>query len=262
MTQDERWNTRFEEVKAFIENNKRNPSKHRIEEHDMLNWMKANRKLVNAGKMKVERMEKFENKLCSKIPKSSYQWVLLEGKVSQKNEERERGNSIFWRVTTCLNWNALGGHAVEDLGSTPSHLFAFEIGWRKMKTTEDNYYDPGLGVPLLNRYEFSSWDNERDIVPHFYFLDEDICDELNLQFCLEDLSYYRNGEKVVEVYQSTSSSFYYLRQDMLEEILNKFNVHLDFEMYVDKTNLGEEIGGTDRYRNYRKNLTYEDVRKS
>ena len=63
MTQDERWNTRFEEVKAFIENNKRNPSKHRIEEHDMLNWMKANRKLVNAGKMKVERVEKFRKLL-------------------------------------------------------------------------------------------------------------------------------------------------------------------------------------------------------
>lgn len=63
MTQDERWNTRFEEVKAFIENNKRNPSKHRIEEHDMLNWMKANRKALNAGKMKAERVEKFRKLL-------------------------------------------------------------------------------------------------------------------------------------------------------------------------------------------------------
>ena len=36
----------------FIETNHRNPSKHRIEEHDMLNWLKANRKVMNAGKMK------------------------------------------------------------------------------------------------------------------------------------------------------------------------------------------------------------------
>ena len=63
MTQDERWNTRFEEVKAFIENNKRNPSKHRIEEHDYLNWLKANRKVLNAGKMKAERVEKFRKLL-------------------------------------------------------------------------------------------------------------------------------------------------------------------------------------------------------
>ena len=29
MTQEERWKARYEEVKSFIENNKRNPSKHR-----------------------------------------------------------------------------------------------------------------------------------------------------------------------------------------------------------------------------------------
>ena len=59
MTQDERWNVRYQEVKAFIETNQRNPSKHRIEEHDMLNWVKANRKALNAGKMKPERVEAF-----------------------------------------------------------------------------------------------------------------------------------------------------------------------------------------------------------
>ena len=63
MTQDERWITRYEEVKTFIENNKRNPSKHRIEEHDMLNWVKANRKSMNAGKLKAERVEPFQQLL-------------------------------------------------------------------------------------------------------------------------------------------------------------------------------------------------------
>lgn len=63
MTQDERWLNRYNEVKEFIETNKRNPSKHRIEEHDMLNWVKANRKALNAGKMKLERVEKFRKLL-------------------------------------------------------------------------------------------------------------------------------------------------------------------------------------------------------
>ena len=44
----------------FIESNHRNPSRHRIEEHDMLNWMKHQRKLVNAGELKPERIEKFK----------------------------------------------------------------------------------------------------------------------------------------------------------------------------------------------------------
>lgn len=64
MTQDEKWLTRYNEVIHFIETNKRNPSKHRIEEHDMLNWLKANRKLENAGKLKAERVEIFKELLA------------------------------------------------------------------------------------------------------------------------------------------------------------------------------------------------------
>ena len=63
MTQDERWLTKYNEVMGFLEENHRNPSKHRIEEHDMLNWCKANRKVLNAGKMKAERVEKFRKLL-------------------------------------------------------------------------------------------------------------------------------------------------------------------------------------------------------
>ena len=66
MTQDERGNIRYQEVMAFIESNHRNPSKYRIEEHDMLNWLKANRKALNAGKLKPERIEQF-NKLLELI---------------------------------------------------------------------------------------------------------------------------------------------------------------------------------------------------
>ena len=63
MTQDERWILRYNEVIEFIETNHRNPSKHRIEEHDMLNWVKQQRKLLNVGKLKAERVEKFRNLL-------------------------------------------------------------------------------------------------------------------------------------------------------------------------------------------------------
>ena len=38
-------------------------SKHWIEEHDMLNWIKHQRKLLNAGQLKLERVEVFERLL-------------------------------------------------------------------------------------------------------------------------------------------------------------------------------------------------------
>ena len=63
MTQEEKWLARYEEVVTFIETNHRDPSKHRIEEHDMLNWLKANRKKMNAGELKPERVLKFKELL-------------------------------------------------------------------------------------------------------------------------------------------------------------------------------------------------------
>ena len=63
MDQETRWITRFNEVVEFIETNHRNPSRHRIEEHDMLNWLKATRKRMNAGELKEPRLGMFKELL-------------------------------------------------------------------------------------------------------------------------------------------------------------------------------------------------------
>ena len=61
MTQDEKWLCKYKEVVAFIETNKRNPSKHDDEERGRyLNWMKHNRKLYSVGLLKEDRVEKFK----------------------------------------------------------------------------------------------------------------------------------------------------------------------------------------------------------
>jgi hypothetical protein len=69
MTQDEAWMLKYQEVVAFIEINKRNPSKHSDEERGRyLNWLKHNRKLYMVGEMKPERVDKFKEllTLCEK----------------------------------------------------------------------------------------------------------------------------------------------------------------------------------------------------
>ena len=63
MTQDELWQTKYQEVMAFMGTNHRNPSKHRIEEHQMLNFIKHNRKLMNKGELKEDRVELFQKLL-------------------------------------------------------------------------------------------------------------------------------------------------------------------------------------------------------
>lgn len=55
MTQEERWKAKYNEVMDFMEKNHRSPSRHRSEEHVMLNWLKSNRKKMNAGELKKTR---------------------------------------------------------------------------------------------------------------------------------------------------------------------------------------------------------------
>lgn len=64
MTQDERWNVRYEEVKRFIETNHRNPSKYNMEERNMVNFLKHTRKQLNQGLLKAERIETFKDLLA------------------------------------------------------------------------------------------------------------------------------------------------------------------------------------------------------
>lgn len=66
MTQEERWFQRNNEVVAFIEREHRNPSKYNPEEKLMVHFLKRGRKLMNAGEMKGERIDRF-NELLAKI---------------------------------------------------------------------------------------------------------------------------------------------------------------------------------------------------
>lgn len=76
MTQDERWMTRYKEVVSFIETNYRNPSKYVGSERELVNWAKQQRKLMNAGELKPERVVLFE-KLLALMEENKHvnQWV-------------------------------------------------------------------------------------------------------------------------------------------------------------------------------------------
>lgn len=60
MTHEERWQSRFNEVKAFIEINHRNPSKYAPEEKLMVHFLKRGRKLMNASELKEPRFGMFK----------------------------------------------------------------------------------------------------------------------------------------------------------------------------------------------------------
>ena len=63
MTQDENWMARFNEVKAFIEREHRNPSKYYDKEKLMVHFLKRGRKLMNAGELQEPRLGMFKELL-------------------------------------------------------------------------------------------------------------------------------------------------------------------------------------------------------
>ena len=61
MTQEETWLKKYKEVVEFINANKRNPSRYNAEERGLYcNWLKHNRKLLNGGTLKPERIALFK----------------------------------------------------------------------------------------------------------------------------------------------------------------------------------------------------------
>ena len=63
MTQDDRWMIHYNEVKTFIETYHRNPSKYVDSERGLKNWVKQQKKLMNAGALDGGRLEMFNELL-------------------------------------------------------------------------------------------------------------------------------------------------------------------------------------------------------
>ena len=59
MTQDERWQVQYDQMMAFMEEKHRRPSKHRLEEHGILNWYKHTKKMIARGDYSADRIAKF-----------------------------------------------------------------------------------------------------------------------------------------------------------------------------------------------------------
>lgn len=63
MNQDDIWLNHYKEIMDYLLTFKRRPSKHRIEDHQMLNWIKYNKKLMAREKMDESRIPYFKQLL-------------------------------------------------------------------------------------------------------------------------------------------------------------------------------------------------------
>ena len=63
MDQETRWMIHYNEVKTFIETCHRNPSKYVDSERGLRNWVKQQKKLMNAGALEGQRLMMFNELL-------------------------------------------------------------------------------------------------------------------------------------------------------------------------------------------------------
>lgn len=64
MTQEEKWMIHYKEVKTFIEIYHSNPSKYVDAERGLRNWVKQQKKLLNAGALEGQRLMMFNELLA------------------------------------------------------------------------------------------------------------------------------------------------------------------------------------------------------
>lgn len=99
MTQEEKWRKNNKEVAVYMDTYHRNPSKHRVEDQLMLNWMKHQRKLMNKGELKLERVAAFK-RLLAKIDKLKRvnQWDKAVEKITKSDVLRNYQQKMIDRL--------------------------------------------------------------------------------------------------------------------------------------------------------------------
>ena len=96
MTQEEKWNLRYDEVVVYMKTYHRNPSKHRPEDAMLLNWMKQQRKLMNRGELRPDRMARFKSlQAKGERYKRENQWVEIDPSILNEDTLREYQQNVL-----------------------------------------------------------------------------------------------------------------------------------------------------------------------
>ena len=131
MTQEEKWRKNYKEVAAYMDTYHRNPSKHRVEDHLMLNWMKHQRKLMNKGELKPERVAAFKRLLAkSDKLKRVNQWEEVVAEIMKNDALRNYQQEMIDRLEEA--WRQYRSVMVQMPTGTGKTVLMAEIIRRKM----------------------------------------------------------------------------------------------------------------------------------
>ena len=173
------------------------------------------------------------------IPGHKSEWVLMRGYCIQKIEERYV--YLYLSGTSQLISEDISEDEIKDLSLDAvidySNAFACELWWRQLEYTEDYDYD-STPPRLTTKYDFSGWDSSRFQYPHFYMLNIEIAKNIGLQFDMHKMTYYLGEEEVSAYFVNDNDMFFYMRKDVVDMILKKYNAKLRHHIFENRIVIG------------------------
>lgn len=171
------------------------------------------------------------------------EWILLSLDLEQKNENNDTRIHIHLKsfLVPKEKYKTIKKFKRKDfdLDTTSFHdLYAGEINWSpfaKNEVEEDFFHHDLNVIDTMYAYSWSNWTSNRFDNPYFKFLNPEISNTLNLDFNLDDLSFYNEkNEQVTKIVWTESSKLYYIRKDLLDEIIDKLNCVFVLNQFVAK----------------------------
>ncbi len=131
MTQEEKWRKNYAEVVEYMDTYHRNPSKHRVEDHLLLNWMKHQRKLMNRGELKPDRVAAFKRLLAkSESLKRVNQWEVAVEEIMKNDDLRNYQQEMIDRLEEA--WKQYRSVMLQMPTGTGKTVLMAEVIRRKM----------------------------------------------------------------------------------------------------------------------------------
>lgn len=193
------------------------------------------------------------------------EWILLSASLHQEGKENDTRFNLY--VTAFLVPSENIDKLDEDVAAERFHandqsyfynIYAGEIAWSKFaRKLERDYEESKYNfTDLVWDYRWSSWSQTRFENPSFPFLNTKLARSMKLTFDLTDLSYYNNKkEQVTKIMWTESSQLYYIRKDVMLEIIRKQKMNLVWYQFSSK------YGEFGTHHENKLKPSYQDLRK-
>ena len=177
----------------------------------------------------IDLMEKM---FIAKLPRTNGEWVLMRGYFEQRIDEKYSNiylSGFSELIPAKMKKKEVERHKLRNEIDL-YHAFFGEIGWRHLEMKED--YEDDWPLPdLLVHYTFSSWSQERFRYPMIYLLNEVIVKKVGLVLDIDSMEYHLNGEPVSVHFINDTDQFFYLRRDVVDDILIEYDAKIRYHLY-------------------------------